>query len=162
LVEAATRHLEHADEEVMRIAAEVRLAAAEAALVTPDPGAAAGLVATRLRRGVAVAADGEPRAPHARPAGRALAAPFPALHALRDDPTPRTDVGGSDARDDPARRGPCQRPRRDGREAARRPPQHGPVSAPPRRVRARRRPSPRRRCAGDPASRGGALPANLT
>ena len=49
LVEVATRHLEHADEEVMRIAAEVRLAAAEAALVTPDPGAAAGLVATRRR-----------------------------------------------------------------------------------------------------------------
>ena len=81
LVEAATRHLEHADEEVMRIAAEVRLAAAEAALVTPDPGAAAGLVATRLRRGVAVAADGELRALHARPAGRALAARFAALHA---------------------------------------------------------------------------------
>jgi len=81
LAEAATRHLEHADEEVMRIAREVRLAAAEAALVTPDPGAAAGLVATRLRRGVAVAADGELRALHARPAGRALAARFVALHA---------------------------------------------------------------------------------
>ena len=81
LVEAAVRHLDHADEEVMRIASEVRLAAAEAALVTPDPGAAAGLVATRLRRGVAVAADGELRALHARPAGRTLAARFAALHA---------------------------------------------------------------------------------
>jgi len=81
LVEAAARHLDHADDEVMRIASEVRLAAAEAALVTPDPGAAAGLVATRLRRGVAVAADGELRALHARPAGRALAARFAALHA---------------------------------------------------------------------------------
>ena len=81
LVDAATRHLEHADEEVQRIASEVRLAAAEAALVTPDPGAAAGLVAARLRRGVAVAADGELLALHARPAGRALAARFAALHA---------------------------------------------------------------------------------
>jgi hypothetical protein len=65
----------------MRIASEVRLAAAEAALVNPEPGAPAGLVATRLRRGVAVAADGELRALHARPAGRALAARFAALHA---------------------------------------------------------------------------------
>jgi hypothetical protein len=79
--EAASRHLEHADEEIRRIAGELRLAAAEAALVDPDPGAAAGLVAARLRRGVAVAADGQLVALHARPAGRALAARFAALHA---------------------------------------------------------------------------------
>ena len=80
LAEAAGRHLEHADEEVLRIASEVRLAAAEAALVTPDPAAAAGLVAARLRRGVAISADGVLLALHARAAGRALAARFAALH----------------------------------------------------------------------------------
>jgi hypothetical protein len=57
------------------------LAAAEAALADPDPAAAAGLIAGRLRRGVAVIADGELRALHARPAGRALAARFAAAHA---------------------------------------------------------------------------------
>ncbi len=81
LAEMAARHLEHAEAELARIASEVRLAAAEAALATPDPAAAAGLVAARLRRGVAVAADGELRALHARAAGRALAARFTALHA---------------------------------------------------------------------------------
>jgi hypothetical protein len=64
-----------------RLSAELRLAAAEAALADPDPGAAAGLIAARLRRGVAVIADGEIRALHARPAGRALAARFAAAHA---------------------------------------------------------------------------------
>jgi PucR-like helix-turn-helix protein len=80
LADAATRHLEHADAELARIMSEVRLAAAEAALANPDPAAAAGLVAARLRRGVAVSADGELRALHARPAGRTLAARFAALH----------------------------------------------------------------------------------
>ena len=80
LADAAVRHLERADDEIGRIAGELRLAAAEAALVAPDPGAAAGLVAARLRRGVAVAADGDLLALHARPAGRALAARFAALH----------------------------------------------------------------------------------
>lgn len=79
--DAATRHLEHADEELARLANQIRLAAAEAALVSPDPAAAAGLVAARLRRGVAVAADGRLLALHARAAGRALAAQFAALHA---------------------------------------------------------------------------------
>jgi len=64
-----------------RLSAELRLAAAEAALADPDPAAAAGLIAGRLRRGVAVIADGEIRALHARPAGRALAARFAAAHA---------------------------------------------------------------------------------
>lgn len=81
IAESALRHLEHAEEELARVGAELRLAAAEAALVTPDPAAAAGLVSARLRRGVAVSADGEMRALHARAAGRALAARFAALHA---------------------------------------------------------------------------------
>ena len=63
------------------LAAELRLAAAEAALADPDPAAPAGLIAARMRRGVAVVADGEMRALHARPAGRALAARFAAAHA---------------------------------------------------------------------------------
>ena len=64
-----------------RLSDELRLAAAESALADPDPGAPAGLLAARMRRGVAVVADGELRALHARPAGRALAARFAAAHA---------------------------------------------------------------------------------
>jgi PucR C-terminal helix-turn-helix domain len=79
--DAAEMHLEHAEADLARIAAEVRLAAAEAALADPDPAAAAGLVAGRLRRGVAVSADGELRALHPRASGRALAARFAAIHA---------------------------------------------------------------------------------
>lgn len=79
--DAAEAHLDHADEELAQVAVELRLAAAEAALAKPDPAAAAGLVAGRLRRGIAVSADGELRALHPRVAGRALAARFAALHA---------------------------------------------------------------------------------
>ncbi|HEY7451601.1 MAG TPA: helix-turn-helix domain-containing protein [Candidatus Limnocylindria bacterium] len=61
-----------------RLATELRLAAAEAALGDPVPAAPAGLVADRIRRGVAVVADGELVALHPRPAGRALAARFAA------------------------------------------------------------------------------------
>jgi len=64
-----------------RLAADLRLAAAEAALANPDPAAPTGLVAGRTGRGVAVVVDGELRALHARPAGRALAARFAAAHA---------------------------------------------------------------------------------
>lgn len=64
-----------------RLSLELRLAAAEAALADPDPAAPAGLVAARTRRGVSVIADGELRALHPRPAGRALAARFAAAHA---------------------------------------------------------------------------------
>ena len=78
---AAEAYLEHGDGELDRVARELRLAAAEAALADPDPSTAAGLVAARLRRGVAVSADGELRALHPRAAGRALAARFAALHA---------------------------------------------------------------------------------
>ncbi len=65
---------------LLRLSLDLRLAAAEAALANPDPAAPAGLVATRMRRGVAVTADGELRALHPRPAGRALAARFAAAH----------------------------------------------------------------------------------
>ena len=61
-----------------RFATDLRLAAAEAALADPSPAAPAGMVADRLRRGVAVVADGELLALHPRPAGRALAARFAA------------------------------------------------------------------------------------
>jgi PucR C-terminal helix-turn-helix domain len=61
-----------------RFATDLRLAAAEAALADPTPAAPAGLVADRLRRGVAVVADGDLIALHPRPAGRALAARFAA------------------------------------------------------------------------------------
>jgi hypothetical protein len=63
-----------------RLSAELRLACAEAALADPRPSTPAGLTAMRLRRGVAVTADGELQAVHARPAGRGLAARFTALH----------------------------------------------------------------------------------
>lgn len=63
-----------------RLAADLRLALAEAALAEPQPSAPAGLLAARLRRGVAVAEDGRLAALHARPAGQALAARFVAAH----------------------------------------------------------------------------------
>lgn len=63
------------------IAAEIRLAAAEAALADPSPSAPAGVVAARLRRGVAVAVDGALASLTPRPAGRALATRFAAAHA---------------------------------------------------------------------------------
>jgi hypothetical protein len=63
------------------IAAEIRLAAAEAALGDPVPSAPAGVVAARLRRGVAVAVDGALASLTPRPAGRALATRFAAAHA---------------------------------------------------------------------------------
>jgi hypothetical protein len=60
---------------------ELRLAGAEAALADPQPGAPAGVVAARLRRGIAVTVDGSLRALNPRPAGRALATRFAAAHA---------------------------------------------------------------------------------
>jgi hypothetical protein len=78
LAAAASAYL--ADEAGLRarLNAELRLAAAEAALADPTPAAAAAVVAHRMRRGVAVVADGVLVALHARPAGRALAARFAA------------------------------------------------------------------------------------
>lgn len=81
LTDALAAYLRDEAGHLTRLSAELRLAAAEAALADPDPAAAAGLIAGRLRRGVAVIADGELRTLHARPAGRALAARFAAAHA---------------------------------------------------------------------------------
>lgn len=80
LTEALAAYLRDEPGHLARLSNELRLAAAEAALADPDPAAPAGLVAGRLRRGVAVVADGEIRSLHARPAGRALAARFAAAH----------------------------------------------------------------------------------
>jgi PucR-like helix-turn-helix protein len=60
---------------------ELRLACAEAALAEPELATPAGLIASRIGRGVAVTVDGELRALHPRAAGRALAARFAAMHA---------------------------------------------------------------------------------
>jgi len=81
LTDAVAAYLRDEHGHLLRLSTELRLAAAEAALADPDPAAPAGLVATRMRRGVAVIADGELRALHPRPAGRALAARFAATHA---------------------------------------------------------------------------------
>jgi hypothetical protein len=79
--DAVAAYLRDEQGHLQRLSIELRLAAAEAALADPDPAAPAGLVATRMRRGVAVIADGELRALHPRQAGRALAARFAATHA---------------------------------------------------------------------------------
>ena len=78
---AAERHLEDEAEQLGAFAAALRLAGAEAALADPQPSAPAGVVAARLRRGVAVTVDGALRALNPRPAGRALATRFAAAHA---------------------------------------------------------------------------------
>jgi hypothetical protein len=78
LAAAASAYLADEAGLLARLNAELRLAAAEAALADPTPAAAAGVIAHRMRRGVAVVADGELVALHARPAGRALAARFAA------------------------------------------------------------------------------------
>ena len=81
LTDALAAYLRDEQGHLQRLSTDLRLAAAEAALADPDPAAPAGLVAARMRRGVAVIADGELRALHARQAGRALAARFAAAHA---------------------------------------------------------------------------------
>jgi hypothetical protein len=63
------------------VATEVRLAGAEAALADPQVSAPAGVLAARLRRGVAVSVEGALGALHPRPAGTALATRFAAIHA---------------------------------------------------------------------------------
>jgi hypothetical protein len=78
---AGERHLEDEAEQLGTFAAELRLAGAEAALADPQPSAPAGVLAVRLRRGVAVTVDGALRALNPRPAGRALATRFAAAHA---------------------------------------------------------------------------------
>jgi hypothetical protein len=77
---AAALYLEHETDHLTGVATEIRLAGAEAALADPQPGAPAGVVAARLRRGVAVTADGALAALNPRPAGTALATRFAAAH----------------------------------------------------------------------------------
>ncbi len=74
-------YLEGERSHLATVSAEVRLATAEAALVDPQPGAPAGVLATRLRRGVAVTIGGTLAALHPRPAGTALATRFAATNA---------------------------------------------------------------------------------
>jgi hypothetical protein len=81
VADAAATYLAGEAEWLDRAARDLRLACAEATLADPEIGTAAGLVAARLRRGVAVSAEGELRSLHARPSGRALAARFTAIHA---------------------------------------------------------------------------------
>ncbi len=78
LSEALSAYLADEQGHLARFSAELRLAAAEAALTDPDPATVAGLVAARIRRGAALVVDGEMRSLHPRPAGRALAARFAA------------------------------------------------------------------------------------
>lgn len=77
---AATDYLDREAAVLAAVVAEVRLAGAEAALADPQPSAPAGVVASRLRRGVAVTVDGSLRSLNPRPAGRALATRFAAAH----------------------------------------------------------------------------------
>lgn len=81
LADAALAYLTDERGHLERLAVSMRLAAAEAALADPSLGAAAGAVAARLRRGVAVAVEGKLLALNPRTAGRALAARFAAVHA---------------------------------------------------------------------------------
>ena len=81
ITDAMAAYLRDEQGHLQRLSIELRLAAAEAALADPEPSAPAGLVGARMRRGVAVIAEGELRALHPRPAGRALAARFAAAHA---------------------------------------------------------------------------------
>lgn len=78
LAEASAAYIADENGVLSRFATDLRLAVAEAALAEPTPAAAAGEVARRIRRGVAVVADGEMVALVPRPAGRALAARFAA------------------------------------------------------------------------------------
>jgi hypothetical protein len=78
LAEAATAYVADENGVLSRFATDLRLAVAEAALAEPAPAVAAAEVARRIRRGVAVVADGEMVALVPRPAGRALAARFAA------------------------------------------------------------------------------------
>jgi hypothetical protein len=81
LADSLADYLEGVSDHLARMATEIRLAGAEAALADPQAGAPAGVVATRLRRGVAVTADGMLAALNPRPAGTALATRFAAAHA---------------------------------------------------------------------------------
>ncbi len=81
LADAAVEYLADEPAALERLSSALRLACAEASLSDPQLATPAGLVAARIGRGVAISVDGELRALHPRPAGRALAARFAALHA---------------------------------------------------------------------------------
>jgi hypothetical protein len=74
-------YLDHEAERLVALVADLRLAGAEAALADPQPSAPAGVVAGRLRRGVAVTVDGALASINPRAAGRAIATRFAAAHA---------------------------------------------------------------------------------
>jgi PucR-like helix-turn-helix protein len=80
-VASISAYLDGEADRLAALAKDLRLAGAEAALADPQPGAPAGVVASRLRRGVAVSAGGRLVALNPRPAGRALATRFAAAHA---------------------------------------------------------------------------------
>jgi hypothetical protein len=77
---AVVDYLEHERDRLGTVSVELRLAGAESALADPRPGAPAGVVAARLRRGVAVTVDGSLAALNPRDAGTALATRFAATH----------------------------------------------------------------------------------
>jgi hypothetical protein len=77
----AASHLDREQAELTDFASALRLTAAEAALADPRASAPAGVVASRLRRGVAVSVDGELVSLNPRTAGRALATRFAAGYA---------------------------------------------------------------------------------
>jgi PucR C-terminal helix-turn-helix domain len=79
--ELAIAYLDGEREWLAALASDLRLAGAEAALADPQPSAPAGVIASRLRRGVAVSVDGALACLNPRPAGRALATSFAAAHA---------------------------------------------------------------------------------
>jgi len=81
ITDDAIGYLDAEADHLATLAVELRLAAAEAALADPQPSAPAGVVAGRLRRGVAVGVDGALASLNPRPAGRALATRFAAMHA---------------------------------------------------------------------------------
>lgn len=96
----AAGHLERERDDLASFAAALRLAAAEAALADPQVAAPAGIVAARLRRGIAVDVGGTLVSVNPRPAGRALATRFAATHARfqapgasREAPARRTSEG---------------------------------------------------------------------
>jgi hypothetical protein len=93
LSDAALAYLADEAGHLERLALSTRLTAAEAALADPSIAAAAGSVAERMRRGVAVSVAGRLESLNPRSAGRALAARFAADHArLLADATPVADA----------------------------------------------------------------------
>ena len=76
-----SEYLDGEQEHLAALVADLRLAGAEAALADPQASAPAGVVAARLRRGVAVSVDGALASINPRPAGRAIATRFAAAHA---------------------------------------------------------------------------------